>query len=48
MIAALIRWSVANRVLVLIAAASLVAAGAWSLARTPVDALPDQMNEAAH
>jgi len=41
MIAALIRWSITNRVLVLIAAASIVAAGAWSLARTPVDALPD-------
>ena len=41
MIAALIRWSVANRILVLIATAFLVAAGAWSVARTPVDALPD-------
>ena len=41
MIAALIRWSVANRLLVLIATAFLVAAGAWSVARTPVDALPD-------
>jgi len=40
-IAALIRWSVANRLLVLIATAFLVAAGAWSVARTPVDALPD-------
>jgi Cu(I)/Ag(I) efflux system membrane protein CusA/SilA len=40
-IAALIRWSVANRFLVLIATAFLVAAGLWSLARTPVDALPD-------
>ena len=41
MIAALIRWSVVNRFLVLIATAFLVAAGLWSLARTPVDALPD-------
>ena len=41
MIAALIRWSVANRLLVLIATAFLVAAGAWSVAHTPVDALPD-------
>ncbi|MEP6873558.1 MAG: efflux RND transporter permease subunit [Burkholderiales bacterium] len=41
MIAALIRWSVANRFLVLIATAFLVAAGLWSVARTPVDALPD-------
>jgi copper/silver efflux system protein len=40
-IAALIRWSVANRFLVLIATAFLVAAGLWSAARTPVDALPD-------
>ena len=41
MIAALIRWSVANRFLVLMATALLVAAGWWSVARTPVDALPD-------
>jgi Cu(I)/Ag(I) efflux system membrane protein CusA/SilA len=40
-IAALIRWSVANRVLVLIASAFIVAAGLWAVARTPVDALPD-------
>ena len=41
MIAALIRWSVANRFLVLIATAFLAAAAVWSIARTPVDALPD-------
>ncbi len=41
MIAALIRWSVGNRFLVLMATALLVAAGLWSLARTPLDALPD-------
>ena len=41
MIAALIRWSVANRWLVLIATAFLVAAGVWSVERTAVDALPD-------
>ena len=41
MIAALIRWSVANRALVLIATAFVVVAGLWSAARTPVDALPD-------
>ncbi len=41
MIATLIRWSVANRFLVLMATAVLVAAGLWSVARTPVDALPD-------
>lgn len=41
MIAALIRWSIGNRFLVLAATAFLVAAGIWSAARTPVDALPD-------
>src|SRR5436305_12383301 len=40
-IAALIRWSVANRFLVLIATAFLVAAGLWSVKNTAVDALPD-------
>ena len=41
MIAALIRWSVSNRFLVLMTTALLVAVGLWSVARTPVDALPD-------
>ncbi|RSZ30527.1 efflux RND transporter permease subunit [Variovorax beijingensis] len=41
MIAALIRWSVGNRFLVLIATLFLVAAGGWSVARMPLDALPD-------
>lgn len=41
MIAALIRWSVGNRFLVLVATAFVVAAGLWSVARTPLDALPD-------
>lgn len=41
MIAALIRWSVGNRVLVLIATAFLVVAGIWSASRMTVDALPD-------
>ncbi|HHO69752.1 MAG TPA: efflux RND transporter permease subunit, partial [Gammaproteobacteria bacterium] len=41
MIAALIRWSVRNRVLVLLAAALLAAWGAWSLERLPLDAIPD-------
>ncbi|KAF1070878.1 efflux RND transporter permease subunit [Variovorax sp.] len=41
MIAALIRWSVGNRFLVLIATLFLVAAGWWSVVRTPLDALPD-------
>jgi len=40
-IAALIRWSVTNRFLVLMATAFFVAAGVWSVANTPVDALPD-------
>ena len=41
MIAALIRYSIEQRVLVLLAAVALAAWGVWSLARTPVDALPD-------
>jgi Cu(I)/Ag(I) efflux system membrane protein CusA/SilA len=41
MIARLIRWSIANRFLVLLATLGLVAWGAWSVQRTPVDALPD-------
>ena len=41
MIAALIRWSVRNRFLVLMAAVFLVAAGIWSVRNTAVDALPD-------
>ncbi|MEO6081463.1 MAG: efflux RND transporter permease subunit [Steroidobacteraceae bacterium] len=41
MIAALIRWSVTNRVLVLLAALFLTAWGLWSASTTPVDALPD-------
>jgi Cu(I)/Ag(I) efflux system membrane protein CusA/SilA len=40
-IAALIRWSVTNRFLVLMATAFLVAAGVWSVTNTAVDALPD-------
>ena len=41
MIAALIRWSVANRFLVLLATLFLAAAGLWGVRTTPVDALPD-------
>ncbi len=41
MIARLIRWSVANRFLVLLATLMLAAWGIWSLLRTPLDALPD-------
>jgi Cu(I)/Ag(I) efflux system membrane protein CusA/SilA len=37
----LIRWSVANRVLVLLGALGLALCGAWSVSTTPVDALPD-------
>ena len=41
MIAALIRWSIANRFLVLVATAFVTAAGIYSIRQTPVDALPD-------
>jgi len=40
-IAALIRWSIGNRFLVLIATVFLVAAALLSILHTPVDALPD-------
>lgn len=41
MIAALIRWSVRERVLVLIATACLIGAGIGSVSRSSLDALPD-------
>jgi Cu(I)/Ag(I) efflux system membrane protein CusA/SilA len=41
MIARVIRWSIANRFLVLTATLILSAYGVWSLYRTPLDALPD-------
>ena len=41
MIARLIRWSIVNRFLVLLATVFIAAWGAWSLARTPLDAIPD-------
>jgi Cu(I)/Ag(I) efflux system membrane protein CusA/SilA len=41
MIAGLIRWSVQNRFLVLLASVFLAAWGVWALRSTPVDALPD-------
>ena len=41
MIAALIRWSVANRFLVLLATVLVTAWGVVSLLRTPLDAIPD-------
>ncbi len=41
MIEKLIRWSVANRILVLIASLFATGWGVWALRTTPVDALPD-------
>ena len=41
MIAALIRTSIANRFLVLLATAMISAWGVWALNRTPLDAIPD-------
>lgn len=41
MIARLIRWSIANRFLVLLATAMVSAWGVLSLVRTPLDAIPD-------
>jgi Cu(I)/Ag(I) efflux system membrane protein CusA/SilA len=41
MIAALIRWSIANRVLVLIGTLLVTAWGVWAVLRTPLDAIPD-------
>jgi len=41
MIAGLIRWSIANRFLILLATLILAAWGVWSLSRTPLDAIPD-------
>ncbi len=41
MIARLIRWSVANRFMVVLAAIALLVAGIVALRSTPVDALPD-------
>ncbi len=41
MIASIIRYSIANRGLVLLAAAALAIAGIWSVKSIPLDALPD-------
>ncbi|MEO9653477.1 efflux RND transporter permease subunit [Marinomonas sp.] len=41
MIAAIIRWSIHNRFMVLLASMMLVAVGLYSLKNTPVDAIPD-------
>jgi Cu(I)/Ag(I) efflux system membrane protein CusA/SilA len=41
MIAGLIRWSVANRFLVLLATLMITGWGIWAVRSTPIDALPD-------
>ncbi|MDO8297226.1 MAG: efflux RND transporter permease subunit [Caulobacter sp.] len=41
MIAALIRWSVANRFFVVLAALAIIGTGVWAVRTTAVDALPD-------
>ena len=41
MIAALIRWSVANRFFVVLAALAVIGTGVWAVRTTAVDALPD-------
>ncbi|MCY7389795.1 MAG: efflux RND transporter permease subunit [Burkholderiales bacterium] len=41
MIAKLIRWSIVNRFLVLLATVAIAAWGVWSVSRAPLDALPD-------
>ncbi len=41
MIGAIIRWSIKNRFMVLIATLALVLTGLYSVKNTPVDAIPD-------
>ena len=41
MIAALIRWSIANRFLVLMASVLVTVWGVYAVLRTPLDAIPD-------
>jgi Cu(I)/Ag(I) efflux system membrane protein CusA/SilA len=41
MIAALIRWSIGNRFLVLLASVALAVFGLWAARTTPLDAIPD-------
>ena len=41
MIARLIRWSIANRFLVLLVTGMIAAWGVWSMIKTPLDAIPD-------
>ena len=40
MIAALIRWSIHNRFLVLLATLMITAWGVWAMQATPLDAVP--------
>ena len=46
MIAQLIRWSIQNRFLVLLATVMAGAWGVWAMLRTPLDAIPDQIGRA--
>ncbi|MGR5144170.1 efflux RND transporter permease subunit [Photobacterium sp. DNB23_23_1] len=41
MIGTIIRWSIQNRFLVLVATAFLIASGLYSVKQTPIDAIPD-------
>ena len=41
MIARIIRWSIANRFLVLLAVLFIAVWGVWAVKNTPIDALPD-------
>ena len=41
MIAHLIRWSITNRFLVILATIMVAAWGVWAMLRTPLDAIPD-------
>lgn len=41
MLAAIIRWSITNRFLVLVMTAFLIVAGIYTLKETPIDAIPD-------
>jgi Cu(I)/Ag(I) efflux system membrane protein CusA/SilA len=41
MVTAVIRWCLRNPFLMVLAIVALVAAGAWAIRQTPVDAIPD-------
>src|SRR3546814_3979269 len=45
MIASIIRWSAANRLLVLLGAVFIAVIGIYSVLRTPLDAIPDLSDE---